>query len=61
MAYTTGPEGVKYYRKVVPVHRQASHCIPRQVNYYSNPDLKWEGMPIGTAEEDSARVITETR
>ena len=31
------------------------------MNYYSNPSLKWEGMALGTAEEDSARVITETR
>ena len=48
MAYTTGPEGVRYTRKT---------------NYYSSPDIAWEGgdKMTGTDEENNAWVITQNR
>ena len=33
----------------------------QKTNYYSNPDVQFLGYDTGSAEEDSARVITENR
>merc|ERR1712226_160964 len=46
------------YRTILATEREGHH---RQINHYSNPDVKFQDVPTGSDEADSARRLTDVR
>lgn len=38
-----------------------SDCDAPKITYFSNPDVYYDGVPTGTAEEDCARMIEDNK
>ena len=49
------------YRTILAYNRRAQEGNRQRINHYSNPDVKFQDVPTGSDEADSARRMTDVR